>query len=213
MPIRPDSHRASGHARRAALLRAAVEVIAERGVGATTHRAVAARAGVPLSTTSYFFASIDELIVEALRGVINTAATHLKAVTATLAENRTSPENVIGTVVAALTTAPTADVIAQFEAYIDAARRPALRPEVQRAIVVCENIAATALRLLGAENPDDGARAVVALIDGFALHRLAWPRDTTDTAALAAALRALLTSYAPTLSAEAALAHPSTPDS
>ena len=37
------------------------------GAGAVTHRAVAARAGVPLSTTSYFFSSIDELVTEALR--------------------------------------------------------------------------------------------------------------------------------------------------
>lgn len=197
MPIRPDSHRASGLARRAVVLNAAVEIIAEHGVGAATHRAVAARAGVPPSTTSYFFASIDELVIEALRGVVDTLTTRLDAITATLADNHAGPGKTIETVVAALTAAPVTDVIAQFEAYLDAARRPALRAEVQRAVAVCENIAATALRLLGAEKPDDGARAVVAMIDGFALHRLAWPRKATDTTALSAALHALLAAYAP----------------
>jgi DNA-binding transcriptional regulator YbjK len=38
MPIRPDSHRAGGQARRARVPDAAVEIIAERGVGATTRR-------------------------------------------------------------------------------------------------------------------------------------------------------------------------------
>ncbi|MBX3287035.1 MAG: TetR family transcriptional regulator, partial [Actinobacteria bacterium] len=61
------THRASAQRRRAALLDAAAELAAEIGAGAVTHRAVAARAGVPLSTTSYFFGSIDELVTEALR--------------------------------------------------------------------------------------------------------------------------------------------------
>src|SRR6478752_9223691 len=61
------AHRPSAQRRRDALLDAAAELAAEVGAGAVTHRAVAARAGVPLSTTSYFFSSIDELVTEALR--------------------------------------------------------------------------------------------------------------------------------------------------
>src|SRR6478609_7665045 len=67
MAPRVKAHRASAQRRRAALLEAAAELAAEIGAGAVTHRAVAARAGVPLSTTSYFFSSIDELVTEALR--------------------------------------------------------------------------------------------------------------------------------------------------
>src|SRR6476620_7597038 len=67
MAPRVKAHRASAQRRRAALLEAAAELAAELGAGAVTHRAVAARAGVPLSTTSYFFSSIDELVTEALR--------------------------------------------------------------------------------------------------------------------------------------------------
>ena len=58
--------RASARLRRAALVQAAAELASEVGAGSVTHRAVAARAGVPLSTTSYFFSSIDELVTEAL---------------------------------------------------------------------------------------------------------------------------------------------------
>ncbi len=49
---RPATHRARGLARREALLRAAVEIVAERGVGGATHRAIAERAQVPPSTTT-----------------------------------------------------------------------------------------------------------------------------------------------------------------
>src|SRR5699024_8552765 len=46
--------------------RAAAELIAEAGVGALTHRAVAARAGVAVGTTTRYFATIDDLRKHAL---------------------------------------------------------------------------------------------------------------------------------------------------
>jgi TetR/AcrR family transcriptional regulator, regulator of biofilm formation and stress response len=41
-------------------------VVAERGVEGLTHRAVAAHAGVPLGSTTYHFASLDDLLGVAL---------------------------------------------------------------------------------------------------------------------------------------------------
>src|SRR3954451_12110706 len=60
--------------RRDALLAAAVQVVGERGVGGTTHRAVTERAGVPLATASYYFSSIDELIAQALTAFVTQRA-------------------------------------------------------------------------------------------------------------------------------------------
>lgn len=37
------------------------------GMGALTHRAVVAQAGVPLSSASYHFTGIDELVLTAVR--------------------------------------------------------------------------------------------------------------------------------------------------
>ena len=48
------------------------------------------------------------------------------------------------------------------------------------------------LAALGARDPQGAAEAFVALLDGFALHRLARPRDPErEAAALFAAMRAL----------------------
>jgi hypothetical protein len=98
--------------------------------------------------------------------------------------------------VAALTGRPEIHITPQFAAYLEASRRPALQHEVQRAISACEHLAETTLHVSGAQDPHAGARVVVALIDGFALHRLAWPRQTSDTSALTTALSAVLNSYA-----------------
>jgi DNA-binding transcriptional regulator YbjK len=56
-----------GEARRDALLDAVLRVLARDGAGAITHRAVAKEAGVPLAAATYYFASLDDLYVSALR--------------------------------------------------------------------------------------------------------------------------------------------------
>ncbi|MGP4018860.1 TetR/AcrR family transcriptional regulator [Saccharopolyspora sp. 5N708] len=53
--------------RRERIARAAITVVAERGVEKLTHRAVAAAAGVPLGSTTYYFATLDDLLASALR--------------------------------------------------------------------------------------------------------------------------------------------------
>lgn len=52
--------------RRERIARAAIAVVAERGVEGLTHRAVAATACVPLGSTTYHFASRDDLLEVAL---------------------------------------------------------------------------------------------------------------------------------------------------
>lgn len=52
--------------RRARIAEAAIEVVAQRGIDGVTHRAVAAAAGVPLGSTTYHFATLDDLLEVAL---------------------------------------------------------------------------------------------------------------------------------------------------
>ena len=56
-----------GEARREALLDAVLRVLEKQGAGAVTHRAVAKEAGVPLSAATYYFGTLDDLYVSALR--------------------------------------------------------------------------------------------------------------------------------------------------
>ena len=44
-----------------------MELVAERGLGNVSHRAIAQRAGVPLGSTTYYFPNLDELIAAGLR--------------------------------------------------------------------------------------------------------------------------------------------------
>ena len=53
--------------RRQRIARAAYEVVAERGVRGLRHRVVAEAAGVPLGSTTYYFATLDDILEAAMR--------------------------------------------------------------------------------------------------------------------------------------------------
>jgi DNA-binding transcriptional regulator YbjK len=189
--VRPQTHRTTTLARRQALLEAAVELVAEQGVGGITHRAVAKRAGLPLSTTSYFFESLDDLVLEALRVFVAAEIEVLEGITRALADEDLAPEAVLDRFVAVLLAEPAAHTVAQFEAYLEVTRRPDLRAEIEAVLAAYEQLAATTLEAAGADPA--GARAFVALADGFALQRLA--RGEADADALRAGMRALFVAY------------------
>ena len=182
------THRPSAQRRRDALLEATTQIAGESGVGAATHRAVAARAGVPPATTSYFFSSIDELVEEALRAFV---AARTEELTAVLAELEAATIDEVAEVFASVLLAGdrTAELV-QIEAYLHAARGEGLRGAVADAMAAFEGAAEAALRQVGAKDPAAGARRFMALSDGFVLQHLANPRPE-DEAELAAALRAL----------------------
>jgi DNA-binding transcriptional regulator YbjK len=179
-------------ARREALLRAAISLLAEGGARALTHRAVAARAGLPVASTTYYFESIQQLTDDALALHVSERVVELDALVATALAGGRSPEEVGGRVAEALADRATDVIVAQFELYLEAARNPALRPMVTEALDSFEQFTATALESLGAPDAALVAPAFVALFDGFALHRLARPRGRDEeVASLRAAVRAL----------------------
>lgn len=53
---------AKGERRKATLIAAGAELLAEGGFDAVRHRAVADRAGLPLASTTYYFSSLDDLV-------------------------------------------------------------------------------------------------------------------------------------------------------
>ena len=179
--------------RREALLRAAIELLGETGAKSVTHRAVAERAGLPLASTTYYFRSVHELIEEALKLHVAERVAELQGLAElVLGVRGASPDQLAQRFAEVLVANPTPTLVAQYQMYLDAGRNPALRPAVADALAAFEQLTAGILAALGARDPQAAAEAFVALLDGFALHRLARPRDPErEAAALFAAMRAL----------------------
>ncbi len=186
-------HRASGRARREALIDAAVEVAAERGMGAVTHRSVTERAGVPLATASYFFASIDELAAEAMHLFVTARTAELEALAAERAAQGDPPDEIAETLARA-SGAERTKTLAQFEAYLHAAREPSFRPAVADALAAFDQFVTGVLRAAGGADPEGHAASFVAVADGLALRRLALGRPP-DPDELQRALRAMFIGY------------------
>ena len=113
--------------RRELLLRAAVELLADGGPRAVTHRAVAARAGVPQALTTYYFESIQQLTDEALRLHLSERTAELQAMIASAAGRGGSTEDIARVLAEMLITRSPEIAIAQFEVYLQAGRNPELR--------------------------------------------------------------------------------------
>ncbi|PVG80596.1 TetR family transcriptional regulator [Nocardioides gansuensis] len=194
---RPRSHYPRGETRKALVLDAAVEVIAEHGLEGVTHRAIAKAAGVPLSTTSYFFASLDDLIGAAVTRIAESileAVESLVADAATLTQGNKPVEEYVDRLLDVVTAPRERQILVQFEAYLGTTRRPELAEPVRRIVEAYEHAAATAFSALGAPEPDKAARHLVAVLDGFALQRIAHPRPD-DAMLLREAIRTVANAH------------------
>ena len=84
-----------GERRRHALVEAAVALLAEGGLEAVRHRAVADRAGLPLASTTYYFTSLDDLVAAAVEHEGRTEIAAGRARLDELADERRTVEDVV----------------------------------------------------------------------------------------------------------------------
>jgi len=91
----------------------------------------------------------------------------------------------------ALETAPRYDKV-QYEAYMFATRRPALRADVDAAIAATHRKGSTLVTASRRENFDWAAPILTAYADGVSLHRLASPPEGIGSKALRDGLLALM---------------------
>jgi DNA-binding transcriptional regulator YbjK len=134
-----------GVRRQYALVSAAAELLCEGGFDAVRHRAVARRAGLPLAATTYYFSSLDDLIVKAVEHIGALEAQQMRERLASLSRRRRGADSTVDVLVDLLVgDDPCVDddaesqvseqLISRYERYIACARQPALR-EVQRRIL------------------------------------------------------------------------------
>ncbi|MEV0964111.1 MULTISPECIES: TetR family transcriptional regulator [unclassified Streptomyces] len=155
--------------RRRRIIDAAIRVVGRRGIAGLSHRTVAAEAQVPLGSTTYHFASLDELLVAALRRANEGFAAAVRD-SEVLADPRSDPAGELARLLGEWLGGERNGVELEYELYLAALRRPALRP------VVAEWTEGVTEVLARRSDPVT-ARALVAFMDGVCLQVL-----LTDTA-------------------------------
>jgi DNA-binding transcriptional regulator YbjK len=162
---------APGRPRREAILDATLRILRLDGPRALSHRTVAKAAGVPLAATTYYFASKDEIMEEALLRIAGEEVERLDALRVSLPADA-SPSEMAALLANALRAEHERE-LPKFEIYLEAARRPALRSHCEHWIGAFRRLAESALRDAGADEPERRGRLLVAAIDGMILQRLA----------------------------------------
>jgi DNA-binding transcriptional regulator YbjK len=167
-----------GEARQNALQDALIRVLENSGPGAITHRSVAAEAGLPLAAATYYFASIDDLLVSAL-----TRVTEQQVALFAQLDVASLPE--IARVLHDWVYGSRASAIAQYELLFLAMRRDTLRDAADLWYHALDEAIAPLL-------PDPRRARVVALaVDGLIL-RMLWRGDPHSVADVQMALRDIL---------------------
>jgi DNA-binding transcriptional regulator YbjK len=182
-----------GAERRAAILAATVQLLVREGLAAVTHRAVAREAGVPLAATTYYFDSKDELVGEALAILVADEITRVSERAAELGDDISSPSRSAAAVAEVLF--PDAEaaggLLAKFEVYLEAARRPGLRATAAHWQSEFTKLSEGALSLAGASDPKRLAPLLIAAVDGMLVHRLSEGIDHLEVGHLRAQLEQL----------------------
>jgi len=163
-----------GAARRDAIVEAAAALVVEAGPSTLTHRTIAQRADVPLAATTYYFASLDDLVGAAGTRLAERWAVHADAVLAA----------VTAEVTADLTADLTAEVRAELTAEVTAGATAGVaevlgRPGSVAAVLSLERRCAV---LVDAVLPAGGPLAV----RGHYEHLVSAGRDDTLAGAYAA---------------------------
>ena len=162
-----------GERRRGALLEAAAELLEEEGFAAVSHRAVAARAGLPLASTTYYFASREQLVEEAVRHGAHRSVDAARARAAEVGPADASPERLAAAIVDLVAgDADEARLLTIYERYVQAGRHPGLRAHVTAWTEELVTLVADVLARTGRAADRARARRLVALADGLLISGL-----------------------------------------
>ncbi len=171
--------------RRDRILLATLEMIAAHGVAGVSYRGVAAHAGVPLGSMTYYFPSLEGLIVDAF----DSTRTHLEPRYATPLREARTPADVVDALVDATVgvTSPTLDDI---RLYAEVRHQAARNPKIAAVLQAVED---DSLEMLAPVLPTPTALAVNAMLWGWWSHRLAHPSTELDEPTVRRSFEALVT--------------------
>jgi DNA-binding transcriptional regulator YbjK len=181
--------------RRLLLLQTTLRLIADEGIDAVTHRSVAEAAGVSLGSTTYWFASRQDMLRQALEYFARLEIEGLHERLAPIRGRDLSDRRLVDEFAELLL--PQLDrerwrTVAQYAFMQEAARRPELEAVCREWSQAWEDELAELFEALGTPSPRLEATMFLAMLDGLLLGQLAAPDDDVERTLLRPALEAWL---------------------
>lgn len=168
-----------GERRRAALVKAGAELLAEGGFDAVRHRAVAERAGLPLASTTYYFDSLDDLVTAVVEYQARADLQRGRDRLDELAIRQRGIDTVVDLVLDMLlgtkcdsTRADAEAVLSRYERLVATWRRPYLRPLMHMLGSELRELLAEIMARSGRHHSEDELERLIALVDGAVVNAL-----------------------------------------
>ncbi len=170
-----------GERRRQELVTAAAALLRAGGFDAVRHRAVAERADLPLASTTYYFASLDELVTAAAertsRDELDEGRAQLAQLTEDPAGRGADRAELVELVLDQLLGPESRDggldaVLLRYERLVGAGRRPYLAPLMRELRAELDALLAEILRRSGHPLEPAAVRDLVSLVDGAVISAL-----------------------------------------
>lgn len=163
-----------GARRRTALLDATLRVIARDGAAGASHRAVAAEAGVPLGSTTYYFDSREAMLLAALRHAADGEVALIEARLAALSQRSLDRagwrREVVRWALEQVAEERAHVLVARHQLQLEALRHPELRAVYGAWTAAGLALTEAMLRQAGAADPARDAAVLVAAVDGVTLN-------------------------------------------
>ena len=152
----------------------------EQGFAAVSHRSVAQRAGLPLAATTYYFASLEDLLAGAVSDLTRSWLDAARGVVDGLPERLDGPSAVARAVLRVVAFVPGGGpedepgaLLSLYDRYVESARHEGLRPLIAAYDDGIDDLLVDVLRRAGSAASRDAARLVLAVADGALLRALA----------------------------------------
>jgi DNA-binding transcriptional regulator YbjK len=167
-----------GRRRREALISAAADLLLAGGYDAVRHRSVAAKARLPLASTTYYFDSLDDLVTHASE--LNGAREHelIRQQMDGFSPTALDTAGTVNLMVDLLIGPIDSDIdrhdllVARYERVLAAARHPQLQELHCRLRADLEDMLVDALSSAGRPTDRDHVRPLLALVDGVVMAAL-----------------------------------------
>ncbi|WP_119698156.1 TetR/AcrR family transcriptional regulator [Microbacterium halotolerans] len=169
--------------RRERILDGTLDVVADVGVHATTHRRIAEAAGVPLGSLTYHFDGLHDILASAFARLSETMSVTYADIVASAASPADAEAAVVDLICGPVYAEPR-EMVLIFEMYAYANHNPAVAETTRRWLL-------RSRESLMMHFPEPVARALDVLIEGWPMHRT-FERTPLDRALVAQTVHALV---------------------
>ena len=169
---------ARGVERRRRLLEAVLRIVTREGVAAVTHRAVAAESEASLRSTTYYFATKDDMIREAFRFFCEQSLEQIGATSERFRDRPVGPSDAVAMIFENVLKEwdnPNTSWVAEFELILAIAREPSFAPEYRDFQKRLDAGLQLTMERIGSTDPARDARIILAFLRGFELEQLSRP--------------------------------------